>query len=522
MKKIHNLLVFLIICFSCNAESTLDVQIKANVGGYGGIHNYPTVDRYATNHEETSYRLVYDGYGKGEISLSVFRYAEDDEIKNFEFMWRPRIKLNTSYDFLNNDNNQKLSLGGSFAVLFFDTGIHYNLTDKQFFFPIMLKPDMSYYFSDNFGFTISPFIGCELSQELLQHNWYNTARILGGIEFGIVFNPTRKARLKTIKENKERRDYLFEQSQNYEYEKKIENEQKERELISQKEKQQRRSEYDAIVASCDGRNESFAYKTSDKDGMNGDIEIIAYLGDSLETLIIPDAINGITVRRISSMVRKENVSFKKVVIPKSVHEIGDGSFAGCGIENIIFESGSELNKICKDAFRDNKIHEMELPKSVKELGENCFRNNCFTEIPLGKRVIGIYSNVFAENKIKRVRINRYWKIYSKFITESDILEEVYYEDGCIEISERAFEKCSNLKELYIPSSITLLSEYAFCDCTNLKDISFGEGSFQWQQGENFVESLKMKYIHYEAFKNCPLSDKTKSKLMEIGFNEAAF
>ena len=279
----------------------------------------------------------------------------------------------------------------------------------------------------------------------------------------------------------------------------------------------------SICYASDRETEVFSFKISDKREIEGTVDIIAYLGDSTDELIFPENINGITVGKISSMNLRENVIIKRIIIPKTVQELGEGVFAGCGIEECVFDKDSKLRVIPKDAFRDNNLSFLELPKSVKELGENCFRKNKFAEIPFSKRIIGIHSNAFANNEIKKVRINRYWKIYDRFITESDILEEVYYEEGCNEISFCAFEKCKNLRKLFIPSSIKIISDYAFQDCINLSEISFGEQKITLYQAEDLIGFLNNPNIYgYKSFENCPLSIKTKAKLMEIGLNDSSF
>lgn len=538
MKKI---LMFLISIFFTNfifsSDKSLDLFIKTDVGGYGGIQNSSIANRNATVHDQTEKTTVYGGYSKLTVDASFFHYVADEEIKKFEFICRPRIKLEASYGFLNNENKQKIDLGANLAVLLFETGVNYDLTDKKWTFPLMIKPDMGYYFSDSFGIDISPFIGYTLSPDMFQHSWYNTARITGGIELGIIFNPTRKSRINKIKDNNELRRKVEIEKHRLEEENRIEQERIaelkkiEDEKIQQ---QQKISEIRKVKEINDllnkkecYRNDSYAYMLNDE----GNLAIICYFGNSKDVLEIPKEINGIPVTVIYSVQSPDSeITFKTVKIPNTIIAIKDGAFYGLGIENVIFEKNSKIDNIGSNAFKNNRLKDIAIPRK---------------EINLG-------FEVFSENQIKKISIYKDWKfVHEKSVTniqklnciiQSDELEEVVFEDGCVEIPPKAFLNCKNLKKLSLPSSIKRFGNYAFSDCTSLSEITitgrltpeiFDYGDLFtniFNAGASGNEKAAFAYasddgVYFAAmgtFENCPLDIKTKSFLLKSGIPQIAF
>lgn len=63
-----------------------------------------------------------------------------------------------------------------------------------------------------------------------------------------------------------------------------------------------------------------------------------------------------------------------------------------------------------------------------------------------------------------------WSSNGKRFERSSITS-VVIPDGVIEISDRAFERCTNLESIDIPDSVIKIGDSAFQDCTNLIDIS---------------------------------------------------
>lgn len=287
------------------------------------------------------------------------------------------------------------------------------------------------------------------------------------------------------------------------------------------------------------KNDTFAYMLT----QDGTIAIVGYMGDGRETLEIPKEIEGISVDRIVFCKSLKKIRFKTVVIPKNIKIIFENAFYNLGIEKIKFEDGSLLQKIGDEAFRYNKLTEMTIPKKDIVIGFDAFSNN----------------------NIKKVSIYKDWRFtmragfYGKFvgadscyrqeecaIINSDILEEVVFEEGRDNIPPKAFAGCKNLKKIYIPSTMTDFGTCAFQDCTTLSEIiiagkpltsvkdSIGDykggslkdaalmlpGAFEKLMAQNDAQMNPYSAIY--IFSNCNLDLKTKKLLIDMGFPTEAF
>lgn len=98
-----------------------------------------------------------------------------------------------------------------------------------------------------------------------------------------------------------------------------------------------------------------------------------------------------------------NDSIKHLQIPKNIKgkivtEIGDGAFAGKGIESLVLPG--TLETIGKNAFSGNKIEALTLPESVSFLKDEAFSNNNIKTLHLSKKIAYIGDRSFDGNPIK--------------------------------------------------------------------------------------------------------------------------
>lgn len=259
-----------------------------------------------------------------------------------------------------------------------------------------------------------------------------------------------------------------------------------------------------------GKTDSFAYSLTDK----GAISIVSYLGDSVENLVIPEKIEGITVTTIGSFYSPSNATVKKLTIPKTVELIQNGAFSECGIETLVFEKNSNLKEIGDSAFYNNKIKDYTIPSSIEYIGCKAFYGNKIEEVKLPHKKIRLRYKCFDSNKIKQLVFLSTWEIFEgggipvDFI-HSDELEEIYFEDGCLKINREAFSNCKNLKKISIPASMREIDEYAFENCSSLTEIVM--------RGD-----VHFKYTASHCFSGCPLSLQTKSRLLKSGGSSQSF
>ena len=144
-------------------------------------------------------------------------------------------------------------------------------------------------------------------------------------------------------------------------------------------------------------------------------EITAYDGNK-ENLVIPETVNGITVRSIAEGVFKNNsyeedgfktvvlpstlekigkeafannYVLKEIVIPASVREIGESAFFTCGeLKTITFEEGEESLTVGVSAFEKTSATDVTIPARMTVIP-----NNCFTDSDGGSGYVKIHKGV---------------------------------------------------------------------------------------------------------------------------------
>eukprot|EP00588_Corethron_pennatum_P008723 CAMPEP_0194273574 /NCGR_PEP_ID=MMETSP0169-20130528/6884_1 /TAXON_ID=218684 /ORGANISM="Corethron pennatum, Strain L29A3" /LENGTH=328 /DNA_ID=CAMNT_0039016565 /DNA_START=152 /DNA_END=1138 /DNA_ORIENTATION=- len=90
---------------------------------------------------------------------------------------------------------------------------------------------------------------------------------------------------------------------------------------------------------------------------------------------------------------------KSLIIPKSVTAIGYGAFFKSGIEELIFEAGSQLETTGMYAFRDcESLRSLTLPKSLTTMGSGTFYSSGLEEVifEAGSQLAVISGSAFYE------------------------------------------------------------------------------------------------------------------------------
>lgn len=192
-----------------------------------------------------------------------------------------------------------------------------------------------------------------------------------------------------------------------------------------------------------------------------------------------------------------------------------------GITGIRNQSG-EVGEYLVAGGTYEKLKEIQLPNSIKELHYACFSNQTNLEIinipesikkipdmafyrcsklnkivlPDNVKIIG-YSAFEKCNKLYYINFPKSLRmIEGSAFYECATLPEVKLENIRY-IAGRAFEKCYNLKRVEINGDIQQLYPYTFDVCLNLKDVKLTDN---------------IKYISYDSFRNCKILN-TKSLLI---------
>lgn len=292
---------------------------------------------------------------------------------------------------------------------------------------------------------------------------------------------------------------------------------------------------------------------------------------SLKEIVLPD-----TVEYIGQYAFYGCTSVPSITIPENVSQIGYAAFGSCyALESVEFNAadcainskdifygcnkissvkiGSNVTKIPALFMKGKEnLASVEIPSSVKEIGESAFRGTSLTivNLPNGVETIGadafgdiatateitipetvqiIKPHAFANmTSLKKINFNavnanidtydNWWGSYSDMFansgTEGDGIT-VVFGDSVEAIPAYLFEVGSetafpNIKNVVIGSNVKTIGDYAFYHCCAIENVEFGEnvetigehafdGCFNLKSLE-LPESLKT--ILYGAFYSC--------------------
>lgn len=171
-----------------------------------------------------------------------------------------------------------------------------------------------------------------------------------------------------------------------------------------------------------------------------------------------------------------------------------GAFAHWHISNLLL--GSMLKEIGREAFYDNNLVEVKIPKSVSSIGKAAFMNNILKRVYFCKGVdLDLGDFAFANNDLQEICIP--YNIVSIgehcFSGNLDLQSVRFDEDSKIaELKDGVFEDCA-FESIKLPLSIKKVSKGAFRGCDNLtkviilKESELNTKEFKEQLGRTGVE-----------------------------------
>ncbi len=206
--------------------------------------------------------------------------------------------------------------------------------------------------------------------------------------------------------------------------------------------------------------------------VNGVNYLMFYTGTQTQ-LTLPESYNGEQYEIANNAFKNNEIT--SVVIPKNVTAIGDGAFGNCSLlKTVTFEADSALLTIGVSAFQNCAISAITIPKNVTAIGNRAFEKCSLLKTVTFEEDIKLetlggdafYSctallSITLPKSLKNIGGTAFWRCSA--------LETITIEEGSMlqTIGGSAFRDCYALKTINIPDSITFIGIDAFNGCSNL-------------------------------------------------------
>lgn len=268
---------------------------------------------------------------------------------------------------------------------------------------------------------------------------------------------------------------------------------------------------------ADYTNESLTY-TEKYTGLT-----ITGCAEDVETLVIPEQIEGKPVTAIESRAFVNHTKLKSVELPDGLFDLGDRAFTGCtALERVELPEG--LTGIKHNTFNGcSSLESIVIPDSVRTIGTGAFRNcTNLAEITFPKQLDMINSSAFTDTAWLDSQPDGYvcisnvlcWYkgtmpenteltldpsvtvIADGALSEQRNLTAVTFHDRITAIGYGAFREtgitradippvdrlrsdtfsgCNNLKSVTIPGTVKSIDTNAFAGCTGLETVTLHNG-----------------------------------------------
>lgn len=289
----------------------------------------------------------------------------------------------------------------------------------------------------------------------------------------------------------------------------------------------------ARLKDIDVAEENPKYSSIDGVLYNYDKTKLIYCPDRKTELVIPAS-----VKEMSSHVIDEASQLRYITV-----EEGNTEF--CSVNGMVYnidktkiymippkmetyEFAQTLTEIPDNAMAGTNVETLEIPASVKRIGNNAFKGCSYLkEVKIMSNEFNVGSGAFSNcGSLITVEVVKTFDSPKKEIISSD--ENTEEDNTIYTIGDEAFYRCMELVSVQLPESTKILGNHVFDDCRGLTSItlpssidSIGDGTFYNCTSLTSIEGLEhVTNIGKEAFSRCSsLKDfKLSDSLMVIREN----
>ena len=213
------------------------------------------------------------------------------------------------------------------------------------------------------------------------------------------------------------------------------------------------------------------------------------------------------------------ISLTSIVIPDNVEILGRFSFYGCsGLRSVTIGKSIPALKLKKGNVTYNAFSGCNNITSLTWNARECLdlggmNTSNFELVTIGPEVEVIPDNFAKQSKIQEINIpNSVKSIGNNAFALCDLMENATIGTAVTAIGNSAFEGCSRLTRITIPNSTTTMGDNVFLDCSSLASATLGssitsignQAFYGCSNLQNMEIPELVTFIGNGAFQNCSL------------------
>ncbi|MDO4726637.1 MAG: leucine-rich repeat domain-containing protein [Porphyromonadaceae bacterium] len=217
------------------------------------------------------------------------------------------------------------------------------------------------------------------------------------------------------------------------------------------------------------------------------------------------------------------LDIRRIILPDDITEFGDCAFLGLTLRTINIPSS--LRKLGEGCFEDNrwlKVNPLIIPEGVTEIPPRCFLwCDSLKKIVLPPTLKIIDVLAFYAARVEEMNFPEgldsigYSAVYATHLTEIVLPNTVK------KIGSAAFQSNRRLKRVVLPEGITTIPKRLCCLCHNLEKINIPKSvtkidwcAFQWCYKLKTDLPPNLTWVGRDAFSHCPLDSLVFPSTME--------